>query len=154
MVIVVVKNERLLRLLDGEREVFRCHIALGSDPVGPKRAEGDGRTPEGRYRVCTRNPQSKYHLTLGVSYPSEQDAALALREQRITQDEYESIARADCDGMRPPWDTPLGGFIMIHGEHPDGRSGDWTAGCVAVTNADIETLWRLCPLGTEIDILP
>ena len=154
MKIIVEKGKRLLRVLDGAKETLRCQVSLGSAPAGHKRAEGDGRTPEGGYRVCTRNPKSKFHLSLGLNYPSEGDAAAALCEGRVTKEQYEAVAAAQRAGLRPPWDTPLGGFIMIHGEHPDGRSGDWTAGCVAVRNEEIEEIWRLCPIGTEVEILP
>lgn len=154
MKITVYKAERYLTAEKDGQFVLRCKVSLGSAPVGHKFAEGDGRTPEGRFYICTKNPQSKFHLALGVSYPNESLAKAALQEGRIGAEQYEAIARAQKDRKRPPWDTPLGGFIMLHGEHPEGRMGDWTAGCVAMANADIEKLFSLAQLGDEIEILP
>ncbi|MDO4739215.1 MAG: L,D-transpeptidase [Eubacteriales bacterium] len=154
MKIVIHKSERLLTACEGGREVFRCSVQLGAAPVGQKRAEGDGRTPEGRFYVCTKNPQSKFHLALGVSYPDEPCAKAALLEGRIGPEQYAAVAKAQRERKRPPWDTPLGGFIMLHGEHPEGKTGDWTAGCVAMRNGEIERLFALAQLGDEIEILP
>jgi murein L,D-transpeptidase YafK len=136
--VVVHKGERRLFLARAGK-VFRVYrIALGRAPEGPKRREGDGRTPEGRYLIDGRNPRSRYHLALRISYPSPVD-----------------IARAASEGVDP------GGDIMIHGlgpvspraaaEHP---LRDWTEGCVAVTNREIEEIWAAVPDGTPIDILP
>ncbi|NLG25739.1 MAG: L,D-transpeptidase family protein [Clostridiales bacterium] len=145
------KAARVLVALDGPREVYRCRVALGRAPIGHKRAEGDGRTPEGKYAVCTRNDQSKYYRSLGLSYPGADDAARAFAEGRIAAEECERIQSAHCQGRRPPWDGPLGGFIMIHG---GGTDGDWTQGCIAVDDRDIDALWALCPLGTMVTISP
>ncbi len=149
MKIIVEKSAR--KLTAG---AFSCGIGLGSAPIGHKLAEGDGKTPEGRYYVCTKNAASKFHLALGVSYPNEADAETALSENRISREQFSAIRSAQQNRRRPPWDTPLGGFIMIHGEHPDGKQGDWTAGCIALTNADIETLFSMAQIGDEIEILP
>lgn len=154
MRIIVYKQKRLLIAGKGDQELFRCNVQLGNSPVGHKSAEGDGKTPEGRYYVCTKNPKSKFHLALGVSYPGIQDADNALSEGRISQREYGAIVKAQKAGKRPPWDTQLGGFIMIHGEHPEGRAGDWTAGCIAMTNGEIEQLYEMADIGDEIIIEP
>jgi murein L,D-transpeptidase YafK len=109
-------------------------LQMGGDPLGPKHFEGDERTPEGRYVLDYRNPQSAYHLSLHVSYPSESDRAYAARFGRSA-----------------------GGEIFIHGQPNgyDGRvEGDWTDGCVALSDAEIEELWRLIPDGTAIEIDP
>lgn len=126
-------------------------IALGGQPLGHKQREGDGRTPEGSYAVCVRNEQSNYHLALGLSYPNTQDADAALADGRITWDQREAIAQACAAGHRPPWDTPLGGAIMIHG---GGIARDWTAGCIALENDAMDALWNLAGLGTAVCILP
>lgn len=113
-------------------------VALGKTPDGPKLLEGDGRTPEGRYSITGRNPQSKYHLALRISYPSAADRA-----------------RAAKLGKSP------GGDIMIHGL-PNGqgyigaahRQSDWTIGCIAVTDEEIEEIWRVVPDGCVVDIEP
>lgn len=147
--IVIRKANRTLELHQGGQCTL-MRIGLGHDPIGHKAREGDGKTPEGRYYICTRNARSKYHLSLGLSYPNPQDAGAALRAGLIDLAQCKAIERAAQRGRRPPWDTPLGGFIMLHG----GGAGDWTAGCVAVSDADIELLWDACPMGTEVVILP
>lgn len=152
MKIIVYKGKRLLIAQTGEIELLRCAIHLGNEPIGQKRAEGDGRTPEGRYYVCTKNPKSKFHLALGISYPGIEDAEKALMEGRIGSKEHAAIVNAQRERKRPAWDTPLGGYIMIHGEHPEGRTGDWTAGCIAMANSDIEKLYDLAEIGDEIII--
>ena len=131
--IVVQKARREMALLSGEAVVRTYRVALGRDPVGHKRQEGDGRTPEGRYLIDRRNPESKYHLSLHISYPNEAD-----------------VARARSAGVDP------GGDIMIHGlkagvVHPD---SDWTQGCIAVTDAEMDEIWDLVEDGTPIEICP
>ena len=134
--VLVDKSDRVLTLF-AEGKPYRNYQGLqfGGAPDGHKRFEGDERTPEGRYAIDTRNPASAYHLSLRISYPSEQDRAYA-------------AAR----GASP------GGEIFIHGQPnwlPAGRlPGDWTDGCIALANAEIEELWRLVPDGTPIEIRP
>ena len=147
----VEKAARRLTLFFGPVPARVFPIALGRAPVGPKRAEGDMKTPEGRYYICTKNEKIKYRLSLGLSYPAAGDAVLAFSEGRIDAATRDAIVRAGQANGRPPWNTPLGGFIMIHG---GGASPDWTAGCVALNDEDIDTLFPLCPIGTEVEILP
>lgn len=156
MRIIVYKARRVLVLRQGRRELLRCACRLGSAPVGHKRREGDGRTPEGVYRVCSRNPKSKYHLALGISYPNARDAREALREGRIDAATCRAICSAQRKKQRPAWDTPLGGWIMIHGEPGDGRDpdSDWTAGCIALHNADMDVLYRYGFAGLRVVIRP
>ena len=149
--IVIKKSERILELWDGERLYGSYPIGLGREPAGDKQVEGDGRTPEGDYYVCMRNSKSKYYLSLGVSYPNKEDAAAALAAGLIDQNTYQQIAGAIDHESRPPWDTTLGGAIMIHG---NGSSSDWTAGCIAVENDVMDILWRHCPNKTSIQIKP
>lgn len=136
--IVVEKSRRMLYLMAGDSLVKAYRVALGKEPVGAKVRRGDGRTPEGTYRICGRNPYSKYHLSLRISYPGLQDRA-----------------RADSLGVNP------GGDIMIHGLKNGyewiGRRHlrrDWTLGCIAVTNREIEEIWAAVPDGTPITIEP
>jgi len=124
-------------------------IALGKNPLEPKTCQGDGRTPEGCYYVCTRNEKSKFHLALGLSYPNGADGAGGRKSGLITQEEYGAILAAQRERRRPPWDTALGGEIMIHG---GGTDGDWTAGCIALSNEDMELLWEKADMGTEVII--
>ena len=155
VLIRVFKHRRVLEAFDGERRVLSCRVSLGfGADAGPKRREGDGRTPEGAYFVCTKNAASRFHLSLGISYPNARDAQEAFARGEIDEATRERLVRAAKDGLRPDWQTPLGGFIMLHGEHPEGRAGDWTAGCVALDNANMEVLFSLARLGDGVEIYP
>ncbi len=118
------------------KPVRTYRMALGAAPVGAKRVQGDGKTPEGIYRIDRLNAASSYHLSLGINYPQPDDRR-----------------RAAELGRSP------GGDIFLHGQ-PNGLDpdlmlkGDWTAGCIALTNAEIEELWRVTPLGTLVEIRP
>jgi murein L,D-transpeptidase YafK len=132
----VEKAARRLTVLDhaGRAMLVITGIQLG-DPTGPKRVQGDRRTPEGRYTIDRGNPASAYHLALHISYPSAEDRA-----------------RAAALGRAP------GGDLFIHGQPNSLRNGriagDWTDGCVAVSNAEIEQLWALVPDDTPIELTP
>ena len=136
--ILVVKSERKLHLYR-EGEILRSFdIALGLAPEGPKRESGDFRTPEGRYHLEWKNPQSDYFMALKVSYPNERDTA-----------------QAAAAGVDP------GGLIMIHGDPNNGRYSamrsqgmDWTDGCIAVSNADMVDIWLMTVEGMPIEIRP
>ncbi len=147
--IVVNKTKRKLYLFEGDRVIKIYPVSLGFDPFNDKVRQGDGRTPEGRFYVCTKNAQSKYHLSLGISYPSLEDAERGLRQGLITKKEYDKIVWAIRHGKRPPWSTKLGGAICIHG---GGVAWNWTAGCIALKNSDIEELFRVVPTGTPVII--
>ena len=130
--IVVNKAQRRMYLLSGNAALRAFDIKLGGDPVGPKHWEGDGKTPEGAYFIDRRNPNSSYHLSLGISYPNPQD-----------------VAYAQSLGLRP------GGDIFIHGTPREKRrGGDWTAGCIAVTNREMEDIYAMVGEGTPIYIYP
>lgn len=134
--IVVEKSARRLTVFQNGRVVRVWPIALGFSPTGDKVREGDGRTPEGRFRVDRRNDRSSYHLSFGIDYPQPED-----------------LARARAAGYS------AGGDIMIHGQPnrlPEGLivKGDWTAGCIALTNAQMRELWDHVPLGTMVEIKP
>ena len=149
--IKVYKSSRKLELWNGKKLVATWPVALGWEPKGQKQEEGDGKTPEGSYYVCTRNARSSYYLSLGVSYPNKQDATAGLDAGRISQGQRDAIAQAINSGQCPPWNTPLGGQIMIHG---GGSQSDWTAGCIAVDNEVMDALWECCEIGTKILIYP
>lgn len=134
--IVVRKAARVMELYSGAKRVRTITaIQLGDVPIGHKHFEGDERTPEGRYMIDYGNPDSGYHLSLHISYPNDADRAYA-----------------EAQGRSP------GGMIFIHGQPnglPFGRvPGDWTDGCIAVSNDEMEALWEAVPDGTGIDILP
>ncbi len=136
--VLVLKSERELRLLAGGQTLRAYPVALGSAPDGPKRQIGDGRTPEGLYVLDWRNPDSRFYRSIHISYPGPAD-----RE------------RARQLGVDP------GGAIMIHGL-PNGKGWigpehtrfDWTDGCIAVTNAEMDEIWAMVADGTPIEILP
>ena len=135
--IVVLKQKRELRLMHGNKVLKSYRIALGFHPKGAKRWEGDGRTPEGTYRIDSRLAASHYHLALHISYPNAADQARAAALHQ-----------------------PPGGSIMIHGM-PSwfGRddlqfAADWTNGCIAVSNSAIEEIWHSVEDGTAIEIRP
>ncbi len=112
-------------------KVFKIH--LGADPKGPKHFFGDGKTPEGAYRIAYRNPNSTFHLSLEISYPNAADRAYA-----------------KAHGMDP------GGEIFIHGQSPNPSSWkwDWTAGCIALSNRDMDKVFAMVRPGTPIWIEP
>lgn len=149
--IIIGKSERRLRLVSGGTVVRTYPIALGFNPVDDKTRQGDGCTPEGGFRVFVKNAKSAFHLSLGLSYPNAEDAARGLRERQITPAQYRQIVRAARRGTGPPQNTPLGGDIYIHG---GGVQRDWTAGCIALENADIEELFHAVPVGTPVLIQP
>ena len=148
--IVVSKSARTLIAYDASgKEILRHAVILGADPLGTKGREGDRKTPEGEYRVCFKNPQSRFHLSLGLDYPNPEDARRGLAEGAIGPEDYSAIVEAHRLGKIPPWKTPLGGEIFIHG-----ASGETTAGCVALTDEAIEELFRRTELGTPVRIDP
>lgn len=147
--IVVSKSRRRLELYAGGRVVRAYRVGLGKNPADDKERQGDYRTPEGDFYVCVKNAASKFYLSLGLSYPNREDAERGLREQLITRAERDQIMRAIERGLRPPWDTALGGEIFIHG---GGSASDWTWGCVALDDADIKELFDALPKGTPVRI--
>ncbi len=144
--IVVDKSDHQLQLFDGETLVRTYRTGLG-DPAGDKVREGDKKTPTGTFTVVTRNDKSSYHLFLGLSYPTAEDARRGLRDGLITQAQARAIREAEAAERQPPWNTELGGAIGIHG---NGGSSDWTLGCIAVEDDEIEQLWDVVPLGTKV----
>ena len=151
MNIRIWKSRRLLELLNGPDVLFTCRVALGRCPEGPKQMEGDGRTPEGCYRICLIKEQGKYGRSLGLSYPGPADAEQALGEGRIDRRTFDNIMLAHAQERRPPWGSPLGGEIYLH---EGGVQTDWTQGCIALNKQDMD---RIFPLRGEIEdvhILP
>ena len=150
--IVISKSRRALTAYDAAgRVVKEFPIALGASAEGHKLREGDLRTPEGEYFVCFKNPKSRFHLSLGLSYPNVADAQRGLADGVIDEAEYGAIVEAVRLGRQPPWKTALGGEIFIHGEM-NRRAA--TRGCVAMANRAIEELFPQVPLGTPVVIEP
>lgn len=136
--VVVRKSEGLLQLMIGDQVLRQFPIYLGGNPIGHKRHQGDGRTPEGRYLLHERKPKSRFYRALRISYPNEADRAAA-----------------KANGMPP------GGDIMIHGMPPLEKRNllmfggqNWTDGCIAISNPHMREVWDLVELGTPIEILP
>ncbi|PZO66426.1 MAG: hypothetical protein DI498_07210 [Paracoccus denitrificans] len=134
--LVVNKNARQLLVYSGNTLLQVHNVGLGTEPIGHKQFSMDGKTPEGDYLIDRRNPNSRYHLSLGVSYPNEADIAYAVSQ-----------------GRDP------GGDIFIHGRGPEGNifarsKRDWTVGCVAVTDEEMEMLYAMVRDGTPIRINP
>jgi len=149
--VVVLKAKRQLILFDGDTLIRTYAIDLGTSPAGQKVRAGDGRTPEGSFFVVTKNADSRFHRFLGISYPGPEAVTAALARGLISKGEAAAIVEAIHQGRRPPWRTALGGGIGIHG-HRRGR--DWTGGCVAVSDAQIEELFSVLRPGDPVEILP
>ena len=132
--IVVFKESRKLYLYSVDEAVRSYDIDLGFSPIGDKKIEGDGKTPEGRYYIDRKNPNSAYHLSLGISYPSESDKSEAKKL-----------------GKPPGKDIFIHGRVGFFGRRP---KKDWTWGCISVSNSDIEEIYELVDIGTVIDINP
>jgi murein L,D-transpeptidase YafK len=136
--VVIYKKDRLLQLKRRGQVIRSYDVALGTEPVGHKRKEGDGRTPEGVYTLDWRNANSQFYRSMHISYPKEEDQVPAGR-----------------------WGVTPGGLIMIHGL-PNGRQAnevghpgnDWTNGCIAVTNDEMDEIWSMVDDGTTIIIFP
>lgn len=131
--ILVYKDSRKMYLMHETQVLRNYRIALGGNPVGDKKVEGDSKTPEGTYSIDRRNPNSAYHLSLGISYPDAND-----------------IAEAKALGQKP------GGDIFIHGRagRKVDRRGDWTAGCISVTDREMEEVYSMIRTGTSVTIFP
>jgi murein L,D-transpeptidase YafK len=149
--IYVLKAKRRVYLLQGKTLVREYPCALGPHPKGDKFFRGDGRTPEGKFEICYKNPCSPYHKSMAISYPTIQDAKNALAHRIISFSQYCSIKRADDAQRLPPSDTALGGQVFIHG---GGCHPDWTLGCVAIDNQDIDELFKVARVGTPVYIMP
>ena len=136
--VVIEKNRRTMTLYAAGEKIAAFRVALGRAPVGRKLCQGDEKTPEGLYYVSGRKLNSDFHRALQISYPSDDD-----------------LARARLFGCDP------GGQIMIHGLKPErawvgSRHSivDWTKGCIAVTNEEIERIWLMVPDGAQVEIKP
>lgn len=148
--LVVKKSRRELQVFDNGKLVKTYKIVLGLNPQGDKLIEGDNKTPEGEFYVAVKNPNSNFHRSLGLSYPNAEAAARGLRDKLISKSEHDEIVRAIRENRLPPQYTALGGEIYIHG---GGTASDWTAGCVALENEQIQELFDAIPPGTSVSII-
>jgi murein L,D-transpeptidase YafK len=148
---MVNKKNRTLEVFDGEKLIKTYKIALGFEPIGDKIKQGDGRTPEGEFYVAVKNPNSKFYLSLGLSYPNAAEAERGLKSKLISQKEYDAILAAIKDKKQPPQNTALGGDIYIHG---GGTDWDWTWGCIALENEQVKELFDALEAGTPVTVKP
>jgi lipoprotein-anchoring transpeptidase ErfK/SrfK len=149
--LLVEKSRRTLSVFSAGRPVKTYRIALSARPVGDKVREGDKRTPEGHFYVCMKNDESKFTRALGLSYPNAEDAERGRTDGLISKREQRAITDAIRHYRRPPYNTKLGGEIAIHG---GGTGRDWTTGCIALSDDDIEELYPRIDLGTPVEIRP
>lgn len=145
--IIITKKKRLLEIYDGAKIVRRYKIALGFSSKDDKEIEGDGKTPTGEFYVFTKNAESKFYLSLGLSYPNLEDARRGLKQKIISQEEYDEIAKAIAEKRMPPQKTRLGGEIYIHG---GGTKSDWTEGCVALENEQMKEIFDAVRVGAKV----
>lgn len=150
-------QSNLLRVMQGEQilQSFQ-NISVGRNGTAPLRQRGDGKTPLGTYHVRWINRDSRYHIFLGIDYPNDEQAEAAWRSAIIDFDTYYDIRKALVKGRVPPQNTPLGGYIGIHGTGDTSerfhRYINWTQGCVALTNQQIEQLSGMVGIGTKVVI--
>ncbi|HBC95293.1 MAG TPA: hypothetical protein DC034_00670 [Clostridium sp.] len=147
--IKIYKSKRIMELYGDGRLMGRFKIGLGKTPQGKKELEGDKKTPEGSYYICYVNSQTKYTYFLGISYPNIEDAQRGLDKNIISSAQYEKIKRAIENKRQPPWNTPLGGAIGIHG---GGSKYDWTYGCITLSDGDMNILKNYAPFKTPVEI--
>lgn len=135
--ILIIKHQRKLLVFSGNEVLKSYKISLGKEPMGKKEFEGDKRTPEGVYYINDKNPDSSYHLNLGISYPNERDIQNAKKMNK------KPGGQIKIHGLR----NGLGFIGRLH------RLFDWTLGCIALTNSEIEELYYNVPLGTKVEII-
>jgi murein L,D-transpeptidase YafK len=160
--VVISKSGYSLTLFRDDRAVKTFHAVFGKGySDGDKVSLGDKRTPEGDFYICTMHPSKRFYKFLGLSYPGLKHAEEGLRFGMISQGEFLMIKKALEEGQQPPWDTRLGGAVGIHGRMTAPADGartpgteNWTDGCIALGNSDMDELFSVVSLGTPVTILP
>ena len=159
--LVIWKSRYTLILYKGVTPVKTYRAVFGKGyPNGDKQIQGDQRTPEGEFYICAMNDSKRFYKFMGLSYPGLKHAAAGLRSGMISPDEYAMIKKALEERRPPPWGTRLGGAVGIHGrtlETGNARSSvdrNWTDGCIALDNADIDEIYTTVSIGTPVTILP
>ncbi len=159
--VVIQKSRYVLTLYKGMTPVKSYWAVFGRGYAdGDKRVMGDKRTPEGEFYICTINHSKRFYKFMGISYPGVKQAAYGLQQRIITPSEYDEITRAIEERRQPPWETGLGGAVGIHGRILDSavkRAPDplnWTDGCIALDNADVDEIFSVVSLGTPVTIVP
>lgn len=155
----VSKRKQTVYVYRGARLLMKMPADLGHNFFSDKERRGSAddpdhwRTPDGAFFVVRKNARSQYHRALVLNYPTSEDAARGLAQGLISEREHDAIVRAEAAVEEPPMNTALGGMIEIHG-HGTGRRVNWTQGCVAVTNEDVDRLWMLVDVGTPVIVAP
>jgi murein L,D-transpeptidase YafK len=158
--LVIWKSRYSLTLYKGNSPVKTYHAVFGRGYAdGDKERTGDKRTPEGDFYICTMNHSERFYKFMGLSYPSLQHAEQGLKKGFITPKEFGMIEQALAERRQPLWDTRLGGAIGIHGRVYQDLAArrsreNWTDGCIALANADIDELFGIVQVGTPVAILP
>ncbi len=160
--LVIWKSQYTLTLYKGEQPVKTYRAVFGRGfRDGDKRRSGDKRTPEGDFFICTMNHSKRFYKFMGLSYPGLKHAEYGLQSNIISYREYDTIKKAIDERLLPPWDTRLGGAVGIHGRMLDNAvarrsfvSPNWTDGCIALDNADVDEIYSVVSLGTPVTILP
>ena len=151
--LLIEKAARTLHLYVGTCLEQSYPVALGRNSAADKAIEGDEATPLGEFYICSKNPRSKFFLSMCLSYPNAEDAERGLAAGLITAEEHRDILAAGREKRLPPQHTRLGGEIYIHGQDPGRRFGapkDWTRGCIALANSAMQHLYERIALGTEV----
>ncbi len=149
--IYVYKEKRRLYVIQSNILVRDYPIGLGLHPAGDKESEGDGRTPEGDFRVCQKTPVDRFNKALVLNYPDRKHAEKAFYAGILSPPEFKEILIAAERKAAPPFSTKLGGQIYIH---PGGANKDWTDGSVALYNSDMDELFKIASTGTPVHIRP
>ena len=158
--LLLSQSEHMLYVKKGDFIVKSYKVALGSGGRGGKIREGDARTPVGQYLITEVRDSDRFHLFMGINYPNIKDAKRALTDKLITRSDYRAVLDAHIFGRKPPQDLILGGAIGIHGIGTETEKKinihqniDWTEGCIALRNDEVEELSRYVSVGTEINIV-
>jgi murein L,D-transpeptidase YafK len=160
--LVIWKSHYTLTLYKGNTPVKTYRAVFGQGyGDGDKQMTGDKRTPEGEFYICSMNHSKRFYKFLGLSYPGIKHAEYGLRSNIITQNQYAMIKKAIDERQQPPWDTDLGGAVGIHGRMLDDTVSskalsrqNWTDGCIALNNSDVDEIYSVVTLGTPVTILP
>jgi len=159
--LVIWKSRYTVTLYKGNTAVKTYRAVFGKGyRDGDKQMRGDRRTPEGDFYICTMNDSKRFYKFMGISYPGLKHAEAGLQSRMISPDEYAMIKKAIEGRLLPPWETRLGGAVGIHGRTLEAGNAqqyviqNWTDGCIALDNADIDEIYTVVSLGTPVTILP
>ena len=158
--LVIWKSRYTVTLYKGETAVKTYQAVFGKGyPNGDKQMRGDKRTPEGEFYICAMNDSKRFYKFMGLSYPGLKHAEAGLQSRMISPDEYAMIKKAIEERLPPPWETRLGGAVGIHGRTLQTGSArqdvskNWTDGCIALDNTDIDEIYAVVSIGTPVTIL-